>query len=268
VLDSVTILAEAGDETLTGVFIDSAVKGLRWLSGNMTGTTNVAGEFKYLSGATVQFYVGDILIGEATGNSVIIPIDIVEGAQDINNTTVINIVRFLMTLDNDNDASNGIEITKESSDLAVNIAVDFTQSAADFAGSGDIQALITSLTSVTEAGPRALFSVINALTHSENSIKDLLAGTYSGTYSGDNSGTWQGTITTSGILSGTATSSVVVSFLGGVSTNGNGSTDFETSGGVSDGTVFSGTFNTDGNASGTWNWFGKDTGTWTGSKTN
>ena len=262
------VASQVGDDILTGVFVDSPVEGLQWISGNMAGTTDVNGVFNYISGATVQFYVGDILIGEALGNSVIIPIDLVADAQDINHTTVINIVRFLMTLDDDNDAANGIKIVQAISDLALGVSVDFTQSTADFTGSGHIQTLISTFTAVTEAGPHALFSVLDALNHSENSIKDLLAGAYSGTFSGDNSGTWTGTLTTSGVLSGTATSSEVVSFLGTVSTNGSGTTDFKTSGGVSDGTTFSGTFNPNGNAFGTWNYFGEESGTWVGSKSN
>lgn len=254
------------DERLTGVFVDSPVEGLQWVSGNRTGFTDVTGAFKYISGDTVQFYIGDILIGEALGNSVIIPIDLVIGAQDINNATVINIVRFLMTLDDDNDASNGIKILAASSNSASGVSIDFTQSTDDFTDSSNVQALIATLTSETTAGVRSLVSVVDALSHAENSIKNLLAGTYSGTFSGDNSGTWVGTLASSGVISGTATSFEVVGFSGTVNTNGNGATDFKTSGGVSDGTTFSGTFNTDGSASGTWSYFGEESGTWTGSK--
>jgi para-nitrobenzyl esterase len=259
----------SSDETLTGVFIDSAVKGVRWVSGDMAGTTDIAGSFQYKSGATVQFYVGDVLLGEATGNSVLIPVDLVASAQDITNPTVINIIRFLITLDNDNDPSNGIEINKASANLAMGETIDFAQSTSDFAASGIIQVLISTLTSATDAGARSLTTVSVAQAHAENSIQDLLAGVYSGTYSGDNSGTWVGNISTSGVFTGTAVSSIeTVSFAGLVSTNGSGSTDFETSGGVSDGTTFSGTFNPDGTGAGTWDWFGEETGTWGGSKTN
>jgi para-nitrobenzyl esterase len=255
--------------TLTGVFVDSPVKGLRWVSGGIEGTTDVAGTFQYKSGATVQFYVGDVLIGEATGNSVLIPVDLVTSAEDITNPTVTNIIRFLMTLDNDNDPTNGIEITEASANLTLGEVVDFTQSTSDFAASGAIQVLISTLTSATDAGARSLTSVADAQVHAETSIKNLLAGVYRGTYSGDNSGTWVGNISTSGVFTGTAVSSIeTVSFSGLVNTKGSGSTDFETSGGVSDGTTFSGVFNPNGTGSGTWNWFGEDTGSWSGSKTN
>lgn len=259
----------SNDETLTGVFVDSPVEGLRWVSGGLAGTTDVAGTFQYKSGATVKFYVGDILIGETTGSSVIIPVDLVADAQDITNPTVTNIIRFLMTLDNDGNPSNGIEINETSANLALGKTIDFAQSTSDFAASGDVQVLVSTITSATSAGARSLTSVSDAHIHAENSIKDLLAGSYSGTYSGDGSGTWVGTLSTSGVFTGTATSSSeTASFAGVVSTNGSGSTDFETSGGTSDGTTFSGIFNPNGTVSGAWSWFGEETGTWRGSKTN
>lgn len=262
----------SSSKTLTGVFVDSPVEGLRWVSGGMEGTTDTAGTFQYKSGATVQFYVGDILIGEATGNSVLTPIDLVVGAQDITDPTVTNLIRFLMTLDNDNNPANGIEITEESANLALGESVDFIQSTSDFSASGDVQVLISELTSATDAGARLLTSVSDALTHAENSIKNLLAGRYSGTFSGDNSGTWVGEINTSGVLSGTVTSSLGTDyFYGIVSTNGSGATAFETSGGVSDGTTFSGTFYPNGTGAGSWNWSDEEDeekGTWSGSKTN
>jgi hypothetical protein len=262
--------ANSDNETLTGVFVDSPVEGLRWVSGDMAGTTDAAGTFQYKSGATVQFYVGDVLVGEATGDSVLIPVDLVASAQDLTNPTVTNIIRFLITLDNDNDPSNGIEITEASANLALGEAVNFAQSTSDFAASGDIQVLISTLTSATSAGARLLVSVSVAQTHAENSIKGLLAGAYSGTFGGDRSGSWTGTISTSGVYRGTATSSSseTVSMAGLVNTKGSGLTDFETSGGASDGTTFSGTFKPNGTGSGTWNYFGLETGTWGGSKTN
>lgn len=257
-------------ETLSGVFIDSPVQGLRWESGDLSGTTDAAGTFQYTSGATIQFYVGDILLGEATGDSVIIPLNLVVGAQDISDNTVTNIVRFLITIDNDNNPANGIDITATVADLTNGESVDFSLSTEDFAGSGDLQVLVSTLTAATEAGACSLTTASDAQTHIENSIKELLAGSYSGTYSGDGAGTWAGTVSTSGILSGSATSSAVetTSFSGTVSSNGNGETEFRTSGGASDGTVFSGTFKPNGNASGTWNWFGEETGTWSGSRDN
>jgi len=260
--------SSGGTELLTGTFVDSPVQGLRWVSGDMEGTTDSAGTFQYEKGGTVKFYTGSILIGEATGNSLIIPLDIVNGAQNISDPAVTNVIRFLMTLDNDNNPSNGIVITEAVANLALGKDVNFAQSTAGFAESSELQALIAELTSVTDAGTHSLTSVSEAITHAENSIGAILAGNYSGAYSGDNTGTWSGTVTASGTISGTATSSFgeTVTFIGTVSRNENGTTQFETSGGASDGTIFTGIFNRDGTASGIWNWFNQETGIWSGSK--
>ena len=257
-----------GGETLNGVFIDSAVQGVRWVAGDLSGTTDSAGTFQYKRGNTVEFYIGDILLGSATGDSVVMPLDLVDDANDISNATVTNIGRLLITLDNDGDPDNGIVITEAVVALAADETVDFAQSTTDFGNSGAIQVLVATLTGATDAGARDLVGVAAAQDHMEDSIADLLAGSYSGTFSGDSRGTWFGTINSSGVFSGTATDSEGErsSFLGTVSTNGSGSTDFETSGGVSDGTTFEGTFDPNGSASGTWTWFGEENGRWEGSK--
>lgn len=235
----------------------------------MEGITDTAGTFQYKSGAQVQFYVGDILVGNgATGDSVLTPLDLVPSAKDYTDPTVTNIIRFLMALDNDDDPSNGIEITKGVSDLALGETVDFAQSTTDFKDSGDVQVLVTTLTSARDAGARSVVSVSAAQAHIQNSTKDLLVGTYNGTFSGDNSGRWEGTINASGFLVGIATSSATgtISFSGSVNFDGSGSTDFTASGGVSDGTIFSGAFNPTGSGSGTWRGLGAGTGIWSGSK--
>ncbi len=260
-------ISSGGNDVLTGSFIDSPVQGLRWVSGDMEGVTNSAGTFQYERGATVKFYIGSILIGEATGSSLIIPVDIVSGALNISDPAVTNVIRFLMTLDNDNNPSNGIVITEEVANLALGKDVNFAQSTSGFAESSELQAIISEFTSVTGAGTHSLTPVSEAITHAENSIGALLSGNYSGTYSGDNAGTWSGTITSSGVISGTATSSLgeTVAFAGTVSRDGSGATQFQTSGGASDGTSFIGTFDLNGTVSGSWNWFNQETGTWSGS---
>jgi len=82
------------------------------------------------------------------------------GAQDITDTTVTNVVRFLMTLDDDNDPSNGIEITKAVADLTTGESVDFRLSSTGFSNAGDVQVLLSTLTAAT--GARSLTSVSDA----------------------------------------------------------------------------------------------------------
>lgn len=91
-----------------GQFIDSAVQGLRYTSGNQSGTTDANGQFSYEEGGDIQFYIGGIFLGKATGSSIVTPIDLVEDATDLSHPTVINITRFLQTLDDDGNPENGI----------------------------------------------------------------------------------------------------------------------------------------------------------------
>lgn len=95
----------------TGTFVDSAVKGLYYVSGSQSGTTDVNGTFKFETGQTVKFYLGDAngaLIGETNGSTLITPLDLSDDGVDGNKTA--NILRVLQSLDSDGDASNGIDI--------------------------------------------------------------------------------------------------------------------------------------------------------------
>ncbi len=89
--------------TLYGQFIDAPVEGLTYSSGTVTGKTDGTGMFKYISGQNVSFKVGDIILGEATGQSLITPLDLVKKARnDVNATAddqmTVNLVRFLLTV--------------------------------------------------------------------------------------------------------------------------------------------------------------------------
>jgi len=89
------------------------------------------------------------------------------------------------------------------------------------------------------------------------------AGTWRGTFSGDSQGTWQGTITADGRVSGSGSGTYgPFTFVGTVSDAGD--LRFETSGSVSDGTVFVGQITRDGRISGRWT-DSFDDGTFTGS---
>ncbi|CAA6819670.1 MAG: MSHA biogenesis protein MshL [uncultured Sulfurovum sp.] len=139
----ITVTDEAGNSsstTLTGkieinntaFLIDSALEGIKYKSGSYTGYTDVNGLFKYEEGTTVTFYIGDESTGIPMGSTQvkidphnsqrkIITIFDLAGSQDENNTRVINMGKFLQSLDADNDVSNGITIdekTKESIALA------------------------------------------------------------------------------------------------------------------------------------------------------
>ena len=68
--------SDGASQVLTGRFIDGPVSGLRYVTDSRSGTTSADGEFSYLSGETVSFYVGDILIGRAAGAATLTPFDL------------------------------------------------------------------------------------------------------------------------------------------------------------------------------------------------
>ncbi len=250
-----------GDSTLqttSGVFVDSAVEGLRYVSGDLNGTTNANGAFQCQS--TVQFYIGDILLGEATCGEIITPVDLVSGATDHSDPTVTNIARFLQTLDDDGNPSNGITVTTAITALASGESIDFAQGIAAFESNSSIQSLVNSLTSARNAGPANLISATQAQAHLESSMFGLLAGTYQGSYSGDFSGSWSIVIDSNGTIAGSTDEDD--SIFGSISSNGTANFAAGTVGASS---TFSGTFTNNGNASGTWR-DEPDSGTWSGSR--
>lgn len=116
---------------LTGVFLDSPVAGLSWVtSSGGSGQTNAAGEFQYLENDTITFSVGSVELGSIKAASRITPFDLVgfeiEGDKlefkdfaldiiqaDAADTVTkfeqgINMLIFLQSLDDDNNARNGI----------------------------------------------------------------------------------------------------------------------------------------------------------------
>lgn len=111
----------------TGTFVDSPVKGLYYVSGSQKGTTDQDGTFKFESGQTVKFYLGEngAFVGETAGSTLITPLDLSDDG--IDGTKTANILRMLQSLDRDGDASNGIDI--DSTKASKVTSVDFGNSA-------------------------------------------------------------------------------------------------------------------------------------------
>ncbi len=103
------------------------VSGLQYAFGNENGVTNSEGTFQYEDGKKLKFFISDILLSElAKGKSTITPLDFVSGPI---NSKVINISRFLLTLDEDANPLNGILIPAAARTIT-GIPVDFDSDAA------------------------------------------------------------------------------------------------------------------------------------------
>ena len=144
----------------TGFLIDSPIEGVKYNSGKYNGYTDATGLFKYEKGEGVTFYIGDENTGIPMGTAQtkvdpynnqrkIITLFDLAGTKDENNPKVINMGKFLQSLDSDGDVSNGITIderTKESIAL-LNLKnhIDFNEDVEIFHNSSDIYNLMNDL---------------------------------------------------------------------------------------------------------------------------
>lgn len=111
----------------------------RTATGSQSGVTNDKGEFSFQPGVTTTFSIGDLDFPAVPAASIITPMDMAH-TPDISNTKVINMVRLLMTLDQDSKPENGITITDTAK--AVATQADFELSKAEFADSAAVTNLI------------------------------------------------------------------------------------------------------------------------------
>ncbi len=119
---STTTTTSSGNSNIKeAVLFDATVIGARYdAGGGITGVTDSNGKFRYVEGRAIKFYVGDVFLGEgkpinkpsgvvAVTNKIVTPLELAQ-TTDINDSKALKIVRFLMALDDDNNASNGMKI--------------------------------------------------------------------------------------------------------------------------------------------------------------
>ncbi len=160
----------------TGVFASGPVQGLEFSTETQDGTTDATGAYTYLGGETITFYLEDVTLGSVTPSTVMTPVDLVAGASDAYNTTVTNITRFLMTLDQDGDHYNGIVIPNAALAYMSGISIDFTQSLAAFESDTALLDLIDALNlaGVFSDGPHTL----EVQTYAQSELQDFLDNLY------------------------------------------------------------------------------------------
>lgn len=235
-------------ELRSGIFVDSPVQGLAFVSGNTQGITNAQGDFIYEFGASVAFSIGGIELGTAGGAEIITPVDMVAGATDETHPVVVNLIRFLQTLDDDGNPANGIVITESVRNLASDRSINFSQSIAAFESDGIVQTAVAELTAVTAAGARTLIPASQAQAHLGGTLLAFFAGSYSGAFTGGASGTFDLVIDASGNISGTGVDADgSFSIAGSVTSDGAAA-----AGNVTTGATFAMTISRAGDLAGTW----------------
>lgn len=161
-------------QTGTGVFVDGPVAGVSYSTspGNHTGVTNAKGEYQFTEGDKVTFRIGGIVFPEVTAKGTVTPLDMGGEGADLNSPVVINILRLLQTLDDDGDPENGISISADTVEQLTENGVEI----ADFADEDNFNDVVAD--NIKDAIGRDLVEDVKATEHFENSVNNLLAGSW------------------------------------------------------------------------------------------
>lgn len=93
-------------------FIDSPVSGLHYQGPTQEGITDESGGFDYFPEERVELWLGSVFLGAPIADHKISPLDIFE-VKDTDDPQVINMARFLQSLDADGEPQGGITISPE-----------------------------------------------------------------------------------------------------------------------------------------------------------
>jgi len=151
----------------TGVLVDSSVAGIGYKTATQSGITNAKGEYFFLPGETVTFFIGNIQFPPVVAKGTVTPLDIAQ-TTDINNQVVSNILVLLQSLDEDGNPSNGITIPSVAASKATS-AVSFDVSPLAFSANTTVIGLVANSGSVT----KSLVSQSSALSNFQSTLTGL-----------------------------------------------------------------------------------------------
>jgi hypothetical protein len=166
--------------SVTGVFRSDTVIGLGYVSGTHSGLTDKNGVFTYEEGQGITFSVGAVTIGAVpTAKTLVTPLDVAQGNSASNR--VLNVVRFLMMLDQDGNINNGIQISAAVTAAAANwMPVDF-----DTTDLPTTVGPIIQQASVADGEAHVLPDAATAQAHLRTAFYCTHSGNYSGTFGTD-----------------------------------------------------------------------------------
>lgn len=108
----------ATSTNVSGYLIDSAISGVDYTCGSITGVTDSSGKFTCEKNSTVYFSIGNIILGDiivSSDEEIITPAKLYNLEEDdISDSRVINFLQLIQSLDSDLDTSNGITISDET----------------------------------------------------------------------------------------------------------------------------------------------------------
>jgi hypothetical protein len=167
---------------LTGQFIDAPVANVTYYTDSHSGVTDENGYFYYEPGESVTFKIGNITLGTSVASTLITPLDIA-GTSNSEDPEVINMLRFLQSLDEDGNPENGIYIHDDVKSSAQQEIV-FDRDENEFENDHEVQALISSHNTNTGS----LVSTEEALAHFSEQLNsaNIIASPLVGAWTLDN----------------------------------------------------------------------------------
>lgn len=151
----------------TGIFLDSAVAGIGYRTATQSGVTNAKGEYSFLPGEKVTFFIGSIEFPSVIAKGTVTPLDIAQ-TTDINNQLVSNILVLLQSLDEDGNPNNGIKIPSAAASRATS-SVNFDVSPLAFYSNTSVIGLVANSGSIT----KSLVSQSSAIENFKSTLNSL-----------------------------------------------------------------------------------------------
>lgn len=94
---------ETSSTTGTGYYVDSAVKGIKYICGTQIGTTDQNGKFTFEKGEKCTFSLAGITLRTTPSQ------ELTDGKEIVEND--LKVAKFLQSIDSDNNLTNGIQIS-------------------------------------------------------------------------------------------------------------------------------------------------------------
>lgn len=152
-------------ESSVGTFLDGRVVNVSYtLRSGGVGVTDANGQFPLQVGDRITFSIGGITLPEIEVKSTITPLDIFS-TDNIRDVRVVNLLRFLQTIDEDNDPSNGIVITDSIKEVARDAIIEFD--------SPDFDTDVQNIINASVFSDRLLITEEEAVDHFEETLASL-----------------------------------------------------------------------------------------------
>lgn len=135
--------------SITGMLLDSPVEGVRYAAGNYSGTTDRNGQFQCKPGESVTFFLGNLELGSAGCQKIITPIEL-SGSSSVHDLPALNMARLLQSLDEDGNATNGLNIPALTASIPPGSTIDFSLGHTDFEAQPIVQTLLSDVAGMAE----------------------------------------------------------------------------------------------------------------------